>query len=391
MSFRVTIQQPTLTKYRIPVFRHLAESSEFKVCVLYGRRPEWPNACPEGFEGEECRLRIFKLGSQTFFWHQAQLRAVCGSRGDVALLTWNTRYLSLIPSLFLAKLTGTRTVLWGHGYSKAERRFGKWFRNKVGYLASALLFYDERTLRSFLGDTRTNSRLFVAPNALDQAPIREASAAWSRTPTQLEDFQSENDLTGRDVILYCSRLDPNNRVDLLIEACAKFRRSNEAFLILIIGSGDEQTIRLQKLAKDHQIADRCRFLGAIYDEHKLAPWFLSAKVFCYPENIGLSILHAFGYGLPVVTSDSMTQQNPEVVALQDGENGLFYQHGNIDALADALSRILRDCSLQKTMSLAAKKTVTEKYSLNNMVEGMRQSILGTSSRSDQESGNHVPR
>ena len=40
-------------------------------------------------------------------------------------------------------------------------------------------------------------------------------------------------------------------------------------------------------------------LGSIYDEIELAPWFLTADAFVYPENIGLSILHAFGYGLPV--------------------------------------------------------------------------------------------
>ena len=69
--------------------------------------------------------------------------------------------------------------------------------------------------------------------------------------------------------------------------------------------------------------DSIRWLGALYEQEVMAPWFLSAKVFVYPGYIGLSIMHAMGYGLPVITHDNMDNQSPEVAALRNGKMEYF--------------------------------------------------------------------
>ena len=38
-------------------------------------------------------------------------------------------------------------------------------------------------------------------------------------------------------------------------------------------------------------------------------------VVCYPVNIGLSLLHAFGFGLPVVTGNDIGSHNPGIETL----------------------------------------------------------------------------
>ena len=58
---------------------------------------------------------------------------------------------------------------------------------------------------------------------------------------------------------------------------------------------------LQSIAEELDVEQYVRWLGSIYDEAQLAPWFLTADAFVYPGAIGLSVLHAMGYGLPVVT------------------------------------------------------------------------------------------
>lgn len=122
------------------------------------------------------------------------------------------------------------------------------------------------------------------------------------------------------------------------------------------------------------MADRVIFPGAIYDEQELAPWFLSATLFCYPQNIGLSILHAMGYGLPVVTSDRVDNQNPEITALDHGRNGLLYTHADLDALARALDTIVSDPGLRERMSRAAHETATTTFTIKNMADGMEAAL-----------------
>ena len=94
-----------------------------------------------------------------------------------------------------------------------------------------------------------------------------------------------------------------------------------------------------------------------------------STAFCYPANIGLSILHGMGYGLPVVTSDKVESQNPEIEALRDGENGFLYRDGDIDDLTAKLEVLLTDSATQNRMSAAAHATATERFSLANMVDG----------------------
>ena len=125
-------------------------------------------------------------------------------------------------------------------------------------------------------------------------------------------------------MLYVSRLDPDNRLDLAIQAVHQLQAEFPTLQFVAIGKGDAERQRLEKLVAHLDLAHQVRFLGPIYDELELAPWFLTADLFCYPQNIGLSLLHAFGYGLPVITSDHVESQNPEIEALRHGENGMLY-------------------------------------------------------------------
>jgi glycosyltransferase involved in cell wall biosynthesis len=174
--------------------------------------------------------------------------------------------------------------------------------------------------------------------------------------------------------LFLSRLQPENRTDLLIRATAALAREIPGLKTVIIGNGAEEKSRLQTIARKAGIGDNVFFLDGIYDERKLAPWMLSASVFCYPENIGLSLIHALWYGLPIVTSGNLAVQNPEIVALENGVNGLTYEHGSVESLAGSLRKILTNDELRNSMSLAARRSVENKHTIPRMVDGLEAAI-----------------
>lgn len=373
-TIRLVIQQPSLAKYRVPVYRELSRRNGIQLRVYYGARDDLPNVDADGFEAHPVPCWERSVGGRPVYWHRAQWDFATRRHADVLMLTWNVRYSSLVPALLRARAKGVPTILWGHGYSKRERAWRAKIRSKVANLATSLLFYGRHTAQDYIDQGWDPRRIFVAPNCLDQTPIQEARTSWLADPDQLMRFRIEQGLGSGPVVLYVSRFDPDNRLDLLIRATAELIHEYPQLKIIFVGKGESEKSRLQQIAESLDVSDQIRFLGAIYDEMDLAPWFLSANVFCYPANIGLSVLHAFGYGLPVITSDHLESQNPEIEALRHGENGLLYAHGDVSALAGAIRQVIQDRQRTQKMSAAALQTATETFTLTKMVDGMESAV-----------------
>jgi glycosyltransferase involved in cell wall biosynthesis len=368
----VTIVQPSLAKYRIPVFRELARRPGIELRVVYGSVMNLDNVDAEGFEAIPThRWRPFGQG---LVFNRADWTYSTPRLSDVIVFQWTPRSLSLVPAMLRARAAGVPRILWGHGYAKDERQRCHGARKLLTRFASALVFYEPTTRDHYVADGWEPSKAFVALNSLDQAPMEEARRCWLDRPDQLEKFRQEHKIHGGPVILFVSRLHANNRVDLLIRATAALAAEVPGLKTVIIGNGAAEKARLEALARETGATDRVIFQDGIYDELKLAPWFLSASIFCYPAHAGLSLIHALWYGLPVVTSDNRAAQNPEVVALENNVNGLFYEHGNVDSLAAALRSILMNDERRAVMSQAARRSVEDKFTIPKMVDGLEAAI-----------------
>lgn len=371
---RLIIQQPSLAKYRVPVFRELAKCSDIDMTLLYGTRKGIPNVDAEGFKAVPVRLWHKEFRGQNIFWHSAQWNSASKSSADVLILTWNPRFTSLVPTLLKAKATGVKTILWGHGYSKKESKVRTKVRHAVARLATAILFYNHTAADSYIEAGWDPESIFVARNSLDQAPIQRAKQTWESNSALLEEFKAANGLNPGPNILFVSRLEFPNRLDLLVQAVAKMKADFPNLKVNIIGKGEPERERIAGLVTESKVEEHFNFVGSIYEEEKLAPWFLSSDVFCYPANIGLSILHAFGYGLPVVTSDDLSGQNPEIESLKPGVNGELYRHNDPAALAEVLESIITNPEKARAMSAEAIRTVSTEFSLQNMVDQMAAAV-----------------
>ncbi|MEM9351425.1 MAG: glycosyltransferase family 4 protein [Planctomycetota bacterium] len=373
-TIRVALVQPSLAKYRIPVFRELAARDGIDLTVYYGTRSDLINAEPEGFKAVAAPLHKLGRGNRYLLLHGAQWAHATRKACDVLVLNWTPRYATLIPSLFKARFNGVPTVLWGHGFSKRDRPSRQAMRKFIADRGSALLFYDAHTAQKQVDSGWDAERIFVAPNTVDHTGAIEARNEWSSDPDRLAAFRREQGLEPGPVLLYVSRLDPANRVDMLLRATANLKHEWPDVKTVVIGNGDEERERLRKIVGELGIESSVIFSPGIYDEKRLAPWFLSAAAYCYPENIGLSIIHAMVYGVPVVTSDRRECQNPEFAALTPGENGLTYAHGSLEDLSAVLSRLLSDTEQQGKLSRNAHETAMSRFPVSKMVDGMEAAI-----------------
>jgi glycosyltransferase involved in cell wall biosynthesis len=151
------------------------------------------------------------------------------------------------------------------------------------------------------------------------------------------------------------------------KAVAQVRAAVPDLLWCVIGDGPERG-RLEQLVVENKAQDSVMWLGAVFEEAALAPWFLSATVMVHPSGIGLSLMKAFGYGVPVITHGNEKNQMPEYAALVDGKNGLTFAEGSVEDLSEKLLFLLKDEALRRRLSEHARETVRRHYNTAVMAQ-----------------------
>jgi glycosyltransferase involved in cell wall biosynthesis len=86
---------------------------------------------------------------------------------------------------------------------------------------------------------------------------------------------------------------------------------------------------------------------------------------------GLAINEAMSVGLPIVTTDAVGAAEDLV---KNGLNGHVVRNGDVDELYSALTKILEDETLRKTMGKNSERLFKEFNNFDKMFEGFRQSI-----------------
>lgn len=364
--------QPALPKYRNPVFRELSRRPGIDFQLFFSNDEPVKNVEPDGFRATPIATRLLTRRPR-LLWRKAHLDLVDPKRFDVIVAGWNTRYVSLIPCLLKAARLNVPVVLWGHGYSKRETFLKRSFRDFVANLATALIFYGHTGCKRFVARHGRPERAFVALNTLDQSEIQAARKKVLEAPGFLEEFKRKNGLDKGPVLLFVSRLVQDNRTDLLILAAKRLLPDFPDLRVVIVGGGEEEQ-HLRTVAKSAQVEQHTIFTGAIYEEAQLAPWFLSASLFVYPSNMGLSLLHAMGYGLPVITTDQSSTWAPELDGLKPWLNGMTFNHESVEDLAFVIRNMLQNPERLQRMRDSAYRTATREYSLKRMVDGLEAAI-----------------
>jgi glycosyltransferase involved in cell wall biosynthesis len=388
---RVLLFQQALPKYRLAVFGELANRTDFDLEVIYGAQPELFNAEPEGFRASFSGWKYIWRRLNLSWWPGLLKFPVSGpNRPDAVIMPWSIQFLSLLPALKRARRAGIGTVAWGHGYSKKDNAIRTWARNWVGSLADSIVLYarNDSVIASLARSGVTADRVFIAPNAIDQRPIQAARVAWVREPGRLVAFREQNALHDGPVVLFVARIMPERRLDVLIRALPALSARYPNLQLVLIGDGlDSERARVRAAMHDSGVEEvdaagrpmrpdaptgrpRVRFVGPIYNEDQLAPWFLCADAMCFPAGLGLSVEHAFGYGLPVLAGDDPGQHGPEFACIIDGENGKTFRPGDSQDLARQLDWMLADPERRRSLSNRALLTAFDDFSIPRMVDGL---------------------
>jgi glycosyltransferase involved in cell wall biosynthesis len=325
----------------------------------------------DGLECVNSNHRAVGLLGNRLFWQYGMSLDPDMGHGDVLIVNGNLRILSNFSLMIHARRKRIGIVWWGHGSSKHPKRLMEALRWQIMRWVDAILLYTNAEVHNYIERGFPRHKLFATNNTIDLQPIDEAISYW--TSKRLADFRSVH-LLNKPFVVYCGRLKPDSRVDLALRAITKLWQQGKGCEMAIIGDG---AIRndLESLAATLGISNKLRWLGAIYDQRELAPWFLCADAFVYPGPIGLSLIHSMAYGLPVITHGNRQNHGPEIAALRDGENGLLFREGDVDSLAVALNSLLDRPAHRERLGAAAYRTARAEYSMDAMVDSFMQAVL----------------
>ncbi len=298
--------------------------------------------------------------------------------GDVVVCAGNPRFLNIYPLTLDARRRGLPVIWWCQGWTpEASPRTTKIRHWLTRRFPDAVMVYTEKEANAFVELGFPKDRTFYLNNTIDETLVQAAVDAIDGA--DLTAFQRREGVADRKLIVFSSRLTPKTRLLQAIEAVERLRREHPDVLLAVIGDGVLKAEAEEKV-EALGLAEHVRFLGAMFDEDQLAPWFLSARCLLYPGPIGLSLLHAFAYGLPVVTHDNLRNQNPEIAALEPGMNGLIFKENDVADFSRALGRILGDPDLQSAMSERARITVHRDYTMAAMVRNFENAVFAMSGR-----------
>jgi glycosyltransferase involved in cell wall biosynthesis len=285
--------------------------------------------------------------------------------------------LNTLQAIFFAKMLGIPVLL------RAESRFQA--KGNVGLKPAAKrVFFG--LLRQFVDGALTigssnaaywkhylgeNVPQFLMPYAVDNDSFQNRSreAAVGR-----EKFLNELDLDqSRPVILFASKLQNRKRCGDLLEAYLNLSPGigiEPNPYLLIVGDGEERAA-LEHRAMQSGFSS-VRFFG-FRNQSELPRFFDIATVFVLPsqnEPWGLIVNEVMNAGRAVIVSDDVGCQ-PDLIS--DGVEGCVFRAGDVQALTDALRRVMAQPETPNAMGQRALERIRN-WSYEDDILGLRQAI-----------------
>ncbi len=160
------------------------------------------------------------------------------------------------------------------------------------------------------------------------------------------------------VLVAIGRLVPQKGFDALLKAFSKAASLHPEWRLMILGEGPMRPT-LEAMAHELGIWGRITMPGIMKDPFKAlceSDLFVMSSRY---EGFPLSLCEAMGCGLPVVSFDCPSGPG-EII--RDGHDGILVRPCTVEALSEALERLMSDSSLREYLAERAPE-VLERYSV----------------------------
>ncbi|HXF96877.1 MAG TPA: glycosyltransferase family 4 protein [Gemmatimonadales bacterium] len=324
--------------------------------------------------------------------------ATRGLRHLAGLLLWSRRVASLArqhrprflwcdsvrpsayPARWTQERTGARYGILVHGgdllkelhrvhHNPLVRRTAKvLFRSAAAVVANSQWTREQahKVLRE-LGLDPLTERVKVVPLGTDPAQFRPG--------LDTREVRARYRLNGGPWIVTVARLEAYKGVDTGIKALARLRALGLEVQYAVVGAGKRRDA-YKRLAQELGVGAQVRFLGSIPDAdlpavYNVGTVYLGASRRAdgtRVEGFGVALAEASACGLPVVAGRS----GGLAEAVEDGETGLVVDPEDVEAVAQALHRILTDDLLARRLGQGGRKAVESHFNWDRVIKDLRE-------------------
>lgn len=264
-------------------------------------------------------------------WVRAQTKAIkLFQRGENRLLLFNPKIVFcadvIVTTLnvrrphtwmFVLLCPWKKWIFWGQGVGKSHSWLFRALRRILFKISHGYVVYTEGGRKRLIDAGYDKRKISIAYNTLQ--------------------VKNSKQTCGDDYFLYVGRIQERKQLELIfpyLQASGK--------QLVIVGDGDHKQA-LTNFVNQNCYSKVVRFLPAIYDDVKIKEIFSGAIAYVSPGHVGLGVVHAFSYGVPVITLRNASHA-PEFEYCTDDNS---YLCGNIQELGNALRSSLKNKTIHQ--------------------------------------------
>lgn len=375
-AIRLAIVVTHPIQYYVPLYRALSKCGFFELTVFYASRIGIKRFHDKKM-GVELQWKIDLLsGYRSVFLTDSDRidalsfrgvnnrgvgRALAAFKPDVVLIH-GYAVLTVLKALFWARSNGVPSILASDSSTHASNV--RW-RLVVKNILLPLLLRQYSAFLTMSDRSEKYLQKFCVPlKSMFRVPMVIDQTFWKMRGRRREERRSVHSALGMHgnelAVVYVGKLYPGKRVSDLIEALACIRLESVTrppLRLIVVGDG-EQRGELERLASAKNVP--ASFVGFINID-ELPRYFAAADVLVHPaelEQYGMVAVEGAVVGIPLIISDRVGAVGPTSIARPD-ENAIVYPCANVEALADAIRRLVDDESLRTRMGEASLRISAE--------------------------------
>lgn len=239
-----------------------------------------------------------------------------------------------------------------------------WLRimESVAVRSADLIVCDSRSIQTYLRDRhiRASQSVFIPYGASFYDEVGCSSSEFCGAP--------ENS----DYYLVVCRLEPENHVEEIVSAFVRSASKSSLLIVGDFGASRRYETRVRLIANDH-----VKFMGSIYDEHRLARLRSNCRAYIHGHSVGgtnPSLLESMVFGRPIIAHDN--EFNREV--LESG--GAYFSDSK--ELSERISELESEASLkwEYEKPQVAKARVQKHYSWEQVANSYLACLADTERR-----------
>lgn len=189
---------------------------------------------------------------------------------------------------------------------------------------------------------------------------------------------SENDI----IVGIVARLEEVKNHKLFLQSAKIASEQEEKLRFLIVGTGSLEA-ELKNMAKDLGILDKVVFAGYIKDVTDITNIIDISVISSDKEALSIALLEAMSLEKPCIATDS---GGPSEI-IEDGKNGFIVPCGDFEKMSSSILKLSEDESIRKKLGQEGKKTVTEKFKIDEMARKIEEIYSELVNREDKTNEN----